>query len=81
MFLGGRLLTGQGTFVPPEKRRIGMVFQDYALFPHLNVAANIGFGLSRGIDRKARVSELLSLVGLTGLEKRMIDELSGGQGP
>jgi iron(III) transport system ATP-binding protein len=56
-----------------------MVFQDFALFPHLNVAANIAFGLPRGADRKTRVAELLSLVRLHGLEDRMPHELSGGQ--
>ena len=66
--------------VPPEKRRIGMVFQDYALFPHLTVAGNIGFGL----DRKSalagrRVDELLDLVGLAGLGGKYPHELSGGQ--
>ena len=66
--------------VPPERRRIGMVFQDYALFPHLSVAGNIGFGL----DRKSalavrRVDELLDLVGLGGQDGKFPHELSGGQ--
>jgi iron(III) transport system ATP-binding protein len=67
--------------VPPEKRGLGMVFQDYALFPHLNVADNISFGLwgwSKAA-KKARVNELLELVKLSGLEKRFPHELSGGQ--
>lgn len=67
--------------VPPEKRGLGMVFQDYALFPHLNVADNIGFGLwgwSKA-ERKQRVEELLALVKLPGLEHRFPHELSGGQ--
>jgi len=65
---------------PPEKRRIGMVFQDYALFPHLNVWENVAFGL-RGprAQRRARARELLRLVGLEGLEKRYPHELSGGE--
>jgi len=67
--------------VPPEDRRVGMVFQDYALFPHLTVGRNVGFGL-RGWDRgeaRARVDEMLSLVGLGALEKAYPHELSGGQ--
>lgn len=75
----GVILNGAGVFVAPERRRIGMVFQDYALFPHLDVAKNVAFGLARGTDRRARTSELLDLVGLSGLEKRMPHELSGGQ--
>jgi iron(III) transport system ATP-binding protein len=77
--LRGRILSDRSTFVPPEKRRIGMVFQDYALFPHLDVAANVGFGVRGRGDRKRHVEELLSLVGLEGLGKRMPHELSGGQ--
>jgi iron(III) transport system ATP-binding protein len=67
--------------VPPERRRIGMVFQDFALFPHLDVAANIAFGLVRQDTelRHRRVTELLSLVGLEGLQGRYPHELSGGQ--
>jgi iron(III) transport system ATP-binding protein len=75
--LGGVTLNGRGVFVPPEKRRVGMVFQDYALFPHLNVEANVAFGLRRR-DR-GRVRGLLALVGLEGLGRRMPHQLSGGQ--
>ena len=67
--------------VPPEHRRIGMVFQDYALFPHLNVAANVAFGL-RALPRAAadaRVAEMLELVGLAHTAKRLPHQLSGGQ--
>lgn len=66
---------------PPEKRNIGMVFQDYALFPHLNVAGNIGFGLTTLDDkqRAARVEELLATVGLHDEGKKYPHELSGGQ--
>lgn len=72
----------------PEKRGMGMVFQDYALFPHMTVAKNIGFGLKGGLQgrfkngrakRRARVAELLELVGLQGLEDRYPEALSGGQ--
>jgi iron(III) transport system ATP-binding protein len=64
--------------VAPERRRVGMVFQDYALFPHLTVADNVGFGVRRG-DRTRRVGELLGLVGLEGYGERYPHELSGGQ--
>jgi iron(III) transport system ATP-binding protein len=63
--------------VPPEKRRIGIVFQDYAIFPHLSLAQNIGFGLKRG--QSDRVEEMLNFVGLYGLGERMPHQLSGGQ--
>ena len=76
--LDGRVVAGPGLHLPPERRRVGMVFQDYALFPHLDVAANVGFGAPRP-DRAARVRELLALVGLDGLGSRLPGELSGGQ--
>jgi len=76
--VGGRTLAGPGTFVPPERRRIGLVFQDYALFPHLDVAGNVAYGLGRGADA-SRVGEVLGLVGLSGLGDRSVEELSGGQ--
>jgi iron(III) transport system ATP-binding protein len=72
---------GRRQFVAPEKRGVGLVFQDYALFPHLTVEQNIRFGIS-GMDRKGqqqRVRELLQLVRLSGFEKRYPHELSGGQ--
>ena len=67
--------------VAPETRRIGMVFQDYALFPHLDVGQNVGFGIHAlpKSQRAARVAEVLELVGLGGAEKRYPHELSGGQ--
>jgi iron(III) transport system ATP-binding protein len=80
IWLNGRLVAGRSTFVPPEKRRIGMVFQDYALFPHLNVAGNVAFGLKGNqADKRQRVDALLALVGLTGMEQKMPFLLSGGQ--
>ena len=72
-------LTDPTTFVPPERRRIGMVFQDWALFPHLTVARNVAFGLDRTEIRRGRVEETLELVGLSHLADRYPDELSGGQ--
>jgi iron(III) transport system ATP-binding protein len=77
----GRCVSLPGRVVPPEARGVGIVFQDYALFPHLPVGANVGFGLG-GLDRGARVrrvAEVLDLVGLGGLADRFPHELSGGQ--
>jgi ABC-type Fe3+/spermidine/putrescine transport system ATPase subunit len=79
-----RSVFDQGRSVPPEQRDIGMVFQDYALWPHMTVAQNIAFGLGRGqrVSRQettARVRGALALVHLDGLEGRFPDQLSGGQ--
>ena len=74
----GRKVLGPDVFVPPEKRRVGMVFQDYALFPDKTVAGNVRYGLRRNTG-EARVGEVLELVGLSGLGDRMPNELSGGQ--
>ncbi|MFN2497394.1 MAG: ABC transporter ATP-binding protein, partial [Pseudonocardiaceae bacterium] len=76
--IGGRLVSGPGVAVPPERRRVGMVPQEGALFPHLSVAGNVGFGLPRR-QRTSRVAEMLDLVGLGGYGARMPHELSGGQ--
>lgn len=73
-----RVVTGDGVFVPPEKRRVGMVFQEFALFPHITVAENVGYGV-RGADRVQRVAETLKLVGLVGYDNRFPHELSGGE--
>ncbi|MEY4494704.1 MAG: hypothetical protein RL570_819 [Actinomycetota bacterium] len=79
--INDRLVFGKNTNVLAEERRVGFVPQDAALFPHLNVAGNIEFGLSKlsAAERTARVAELLRLVDLVGFETRMPHELSGGQ--
>ncbi len=80
IWLNGQLVASPAGSLPPEQRRVGMVFQDYALFPHLNVADNVAFGLrSSRAEKRARVAELLALVGLQGLEDKMPYLLSGGQ--
>lgn len=75
----GTLVAGPGTFLPPERRRVGIVVQDHALFPHLTVAGNVAYGLPRGGGRHDRVVEVLAIVGLDGLGARYPAELSGGQ--
>jgi iron(III) transport system ATP-binding protein len=77
--IAGERMSGDVSFVPPERRKVGMVFQDYALFPHLNVAANVGFGVSRSTGRAARIADVIDLVGLNGLEQRLPGDLSGGE--
>jgi iron(III) transport system ATP-binding protein len=77
--LSGKVLDDGGTYVAPERRGIGYVPQEGALFPHLNVQANVGFGLSRAERRGSTVSELLEMVGLVPLARRMPHELSGGE--
>jgi len=79
--IAGEVVSGAGAMVPPERRRIGMVFQDYALFPHLTVADNIAFGLRKlaPAARAARVAELAALVGLDGALAQYPHEISGGQ--
>ncbi|MDF0668437.1 MAG: ABC transporter ATP-binding protein [Nitrospira sp.] len=81
IFLSGRLVSSSSETIPTEDRRVGMVFQEYALFPHLRVADNIAFGLrhlSRA-ERRCRVQDMLRLTGLEGLDRRYPHELSGGQ--
>src|SRR5688572_14171063 len=79
--LHGETVSRRGRTVPPEARRVGLVFQDYALFPHLSVEDNVGFGL-RGLERtgrNARVHELLDAVGLDLAARKYPHQLSGGQ--
>jgi iron(III) transport system ATP-binding protein len=78
IFIEGRQVAGS-TWVAPERRAVGMVFQDYALFPHLTVAQNVGYGLPRQRRSGSRVGEVLELVGLGSLGGRYPHELSGGQ--
>ena len=73
----GTQVCGDGVMMPPEDRGIGLMFQDFALFPHLNVAKNVGFGL--GGKAKHRVGEMLERVGLSGFENKYPHELSGGE--
>ncbi len=81
IFLSGQVVSSASLQLSPEERRIGMVFQDYALFPHLDVGRNVGFGIHQlpRAERAARVREVLALVGLAGSEARYPHELSGGQ--
>ncbi|OAK63995.1 ABC transporter [Variovorax paradoxus] len=79
--LGSVLLSSSQVHLPPEQRRVGMMFQEYALFPHLSAAKNVAFGLRR-MPRAAqheRVAEMLALVGLADAAERYPHELSGGQ--
>ncbi|MEG0938048.1 MAG: ABC transporter ATP-binding protein [Comamonas sp.] len=79
--LGERLLSGPRTHLPPEQRHVGMMFQEYGLFPHLSAVQNVGFGLrhSSKAEREKRVNELLAVVGLGDAGAKFPHELSGGQ--
>lgn len=79
--LNGTIISATNRHVPPERRRVGMVFQDYALFPHLTVRDNVGFGLTHATanSRQGRIDEMLSLTGLSEFGRRYPHALSGGQ--
>jgi iron(III) transport system ATP-binding protein len=77
ILLSGAVVSSPGSSIPPEKRRVGMVFQDYALFPHLTARGNIGFGLAS--ENENRVSDLAELAGITQFLDKYPHELSGGQ--
>src|SRR3978361_1273955 len=81
--VNGRLLSAPGSVVPPDQRGMGMVFQNYAVWPHKTVYENVVFGLkvrkTPSAEAKKRVADALALVNLTGLEQRYPNELSGGQ--
>ncbi|MBM7662704.1 iron(III) transport system ATP-binding protein [Bacillus mesophilus] len=81
LIIGDTTMVSDSYFIQPEKRGVGLVFQDYALFPHMNVADNVKFGLRKMSrqDKLQRLKEVLELVGLMGYEKRYPYELSGGQ--
>ena len=81
ILIAQQLVSAPGMTVPPERRSIGMVFQDYALFPHLTIADNIGFGLRNkaAVDRRVQINHLLDATGLGGMDDRYPHELSGGQ--
>ncbi|SBT40348.1 ABC transporter ATP-binding protein [Micromonospora auratinigra] len=77
--VAGRAVAGAGGHVPPHRRRVAVVPQDGALFPHLSVADNVGYGLDRAQRRGGRIAQVLELVGLGGYDRRMPHQLSGGQ--
>ena len=77
--IAGQTMVGNGRSTPPERRRVGVVPQEGALFPHLDLAGNIGYGLDRAARKSGRVEEMLALVGLAGMGHRRAHELSGGQ--
>jgi len=80
VLLNGVPMAGNGFWVPPEARKIGMVFQDYALFPHLTLLENVAFGLHGKVrrDRRGKAMEVLKIVGMDGMAQRYPHELSGG---
>ena len=77
--IGGRQVDAPGRHAPPEQRNLGMVFQEYALFPHMTVADNVAYGLVKDANKRDRIHEALELVGLVDVSNRMPYELSGGQ--
>ncbi|PWH81552.1 ABC transporter ATP-binding protein [Brumimicrobium oceani] len=79
ILLDGRTIASMNKFVQPEKRKIGLVFQEYALFPHLTILDNVLYGISKLKNKKNRAQEMLDLVGLSEMGKRYPHQLSGGQ--
>ena len=80
VWINGNLMAGDKTYVPAEGRNVGLMFQDFALFPHLDVVGNVGFGLrSSGREKKRRIQDMLDRVGLIGFEKKYPHQLSGGE--
>ena len=80
ILLDGTLVSDSKTHLEPDKRRVGLIFQDFALFPHLNIEENVGFGLEgRNSKNSSRISQLLSRVGLDGFQKKYPHQLSGGE--
>ncbi len=79
--IDGNTMAGDGVFIPPESRRVGMIFQDYGLFPHMTVAENIAYGLHRlaRSERRQRVADMLRLVRMDEFASRRPYEISGGQ--
>ena len=78
--INGQLASSGFSHMPPENRKLGFVFQDYALFPHLNVFENVGFGLGRKIkDRNVKIQNIVEMIDLKGHEKKYPNQLSGGQ--
>ena len=79
VFLNGLVISGREQHLPPERRSVGMMFQDFALFPHLSVIGNVGFGLPRGADSRRKSLELLEKVGLSSMAEKFPHQLSGGE--
>jgi iron(III) transport system ATP-binding protein len=77
--IAGQVVADENRHLPPERRQVGMVFQDYAVFPHLSVGQNVGFALGKSRAARERIADLLAFVGLPGLEHKMPHELSGGE--
>lgn len=77
--IDGKIVSSTNKLVVPEKRKVGLVFQDYALFPHLNLMQNVLYGISKDKNKNERAEEVLKLVGLKELKDRYPHQLSGGQ--